>query len=210
MLRHEEDARDALQNTFAKAYRALQSEERQLELRPWLFRIAHNESISLMRARRSTESLETAERVSHDSLAQRIATREDLRQLQADIADLAERHRSALLLRELNGLGHEEIASVLETTPRAVKQVIFEARTALHECREGRAMACEDVRRALSDSDGRRLRARRYRAHLRDGRGPRRAPGPAVRHRLDARARRGTTRCRLVPDLLAARTLYGS
>src|SRR3954452_16198223 len=58
ILRHEEDAQDALQNTMARAFSALQSEQRDFELRPWLFRIAHNEAISILRRRRPTEELD--------------------------------------------------------------------------------------------------------------------------------------------------------
>src|SRR5436190_23975158 len=52
ILRNDEDARDALQSTMAKALAALRDEQRDFELRPWLFRIAHNEAISLLRLRR--------------------------------------------------------------------------------------------------------------------------------------------------------------
>ena len=46
-----EDAADALQNTMAAALRALPGERREIRLKPWLYRIAHNESISLLRRR---------------------------------------------------------------------------------------------------------------------------------------------------------------
>ena len=52
-----EDAGDALQSTMAAALRALPGEDREIALRPWLFRIAHNESISLVRRRRPSGSL---------------------------------------------------------------------------------------------------------------------------------------------------------
>src|SRR5215211_5312249 len=58
ILRHEEDAQDALQNTFTRAFAALQNEQRDFELKPWLFRIAHNEAISILRRRRDTSELE--------------------------------------------------------------------------------------------------------------------------------------------------------
>jgi hypothetical protein len=58
ILRHEEDARDAVQSAMTKAFAALQTEERDFELRPWLFRIAHNEAISILRARRPAEDLD--------------------------------------------------------------------------------------------------------------------------------------------------------
>ena len=55
ILRHEEDAQDALQSTMAKAFAALQDERRDFDLQPWLFRIAHNEAISILRRRRETD-----------------------------------------------------------------------------------------------------------------------------------------------------------
>jgi RNA polymerase sigma factor (sigma-70 family) len=166
ILRHEEDAQDALQNTFARAFAALQDERRDFELRPWLFRIAHNEAISILRRRRETSEL--GDLPGEDTeMEERVSEREELRVLRHDLADLPDRQRSALVLRELNGLSHAEIGTVLDLTPSAVKQAIFEARTALFSCREGREMACHDVRRMLSDGDGRILRGRGVRAHLR-------------------------------------------
>src|SRR3954471_19569264 len=57
ILRHDEDARDALQSAMARAFAALQDERRDLELRPWLFRIAHNEAVTILRQRRPTAEL---------------------------------------------------------------------------------------------------------------------------------------------------------
>ena len=72
-----------------------------------------------------------------DSLAQTVEDRERLALLRADLRDLPERQRSALVLRELSGLSHEEIAAVLDSSARAVKQTIFEARAALQRVRRG-------------------------------------------------------------------------
>jgi RNA polymerase sigma factor (sigma-70 family) len=167
ILRNDEDARDALQSTMAKAFAALRDESRDFELRPWLFRIAHNEAISILRRRRDTTHLDAVPQVAVDSLPGRVADRQRLAELRADLAELPERQRSALVLRELSGLGHKEIAEVLSSSPSAVKQSIFEARKALHEYAEGREMTCDAVQRAMSDADGRVLRGRRIRAHLR-------------------------------------------
>src|SRR4051794_17576819 len=165
ILRHDEDAQDALQSTMAKAFAALQTERRDIELRPWLFRIAHNEAISILRRRRETAELGDVREMR--PMEDRVLEREELRALQFDLADLPDRQRAALVLRELNGLGHAEIAAVLETTPANVKHTIFEARSSLFACREGREMPCPDVRRMLSDGDGRIMRGRGIRAHLR-------------------------------------------
>src|SRR3954463_13915393 len=57
ILRHDEDAQDALQSTMTKAFAALRSEQREFDLRPWLFRIAHNEALPILRRRRTTAEL---------------------------------------------------------------------------------------------------------------------------------------------------------
>src|SRR3954463_15991066 len=165
ILRHEQDAQDALQSTMARAFAALQNEQRDFELRPWLFRIAHNEAISILRRRRDTAELD--ESPGPDDVADRVQERADVRTLRADLADLPERQRAALVLRELNGLSHEEIAEVLDSTPNAVKQSIFQARSAMLKFRDGREMDCAPVQHLLSDGDGRVLRGGAVRAHLR-------------------------------------------
>src|ERR1700759_5232362 len=60
ILRHEQDAQDALQSTFEKAFAALSDPTREIDPRPFLFRIAHNEAISILRRRRSAEPPEDA------------------------------------------------------------------------------------------------------------------------------------------------------
>jgi RNA polymerase sigma factor (sigma-70 family) len=167
LLGDDEEARDALQSTMAKAFAALRFEERDFEVRPWLFRIAHNEAVSRLRQRRVAVDLDVVDTLTTDSLAQTVEVRERLAQLRADLEDLPERQRAALVMRELSGLGHAEIAAVIGGSPQTVKQTIFEARSALHDCVEGRGMACAEVQRLLSDGDGRILRGRRMRAHVR-------------------------------------------
>src|SRR3954451_15103762 len=166
ILRHEQDAQDALQNTMTRAFAALQTERRDLELRPWLFLIAHNEAVTILRRRRRMSALDESLGVA-GAIEDRVLERETLRLLRHDLEELPDRQRCALVLRELNGLGHDEIATVLGIPPTAVKQAIFEGRSALLRCRDGRDAACDEIRRILSDGDGRVLRSQRVRAHLR-------------------------------------------
>jgi len=168
MLRNDADAQDALQSTMAGALVALRRGQRDAPLRPWLFRIAHNESVSLLRRRRPECELSDASECSTVSVEERAEEREKLALLVADLSELPERQRGGLVMRELSGLSHEEIAVALGTSVGAAKQTIFEGRRSLLEFREGRAMACEDVRRTISDADRRALRGRRVKAHLRD------------------------------------------
>lgn len=163
----DDDARDALHNTMAKAWEALRRDEPDVPLRAWLFRIAHNEALSLARGRRAHRDLDEMHATSARTLEETFALRQRLAELGADLAALPERQRSALVLRELCGLGHDEIAAVLVISAATARQAIYEARLGLHEAALGREMTCAAVRRALSDGDGRTRRRRRIRAHLR-------------------------------------------
>jgi RNA polymerase sigma factor (sigma-70 family) len=168
MLRNEADAQDALQATFTAAFAALRRSQRDAPLRPWLFRIAHNESVSLLRRRRPEDELSAANEQAAPSAAELVEERQRLSLLIEDLRELPDRQRGALVMRELSGLSHEDIALALGSSVGGAKQTIFEARRALAEFAEGRAMSCEQVQRTISDADGRVLRARRVRAHLRE------------------------------------------
>jgi RNA polymerase sigma factor (sigma-70 family) len=168
LVRCDIDAQDALQSTFAAALAALQRGRRDAPLRPWLFRIAHNESISLLRRRRPEAELSEAAESAVPSAEHSAEDRARLASLVADLSDLPERQRGALVMRELSGLSHEQIAEAFGISVGAAKQTVFEARRSLAQLAEGRAMACEEIQRVISDGDGRARRARRVRAHLRD------------------------------------------
>jgi RNA polymerase sigma factor (sigma-70 family) len=168
ILRNDADAQDALQSTFASAFAALRSGQRDAPMRPWLFRIAHNESISALRRRRPCFELSAASERGTASAEEEVAGRAELKLLLRDLRELTDRQRSALVLRELSGLSHEEIAIAIGTSVGGAKQMIFEARRALFEFAQGRDMACDEIRKTISDADGRSLRARRVRAHLRE------------------------------------------
>ena len=167
ILGSSEDAADALQNTMVSALRALPGERREIALKPWLFRVAHNEAISLLRQRRSGDELDP-EQLTVPGAEAGAATAERLRRLVRDLGQLPDRQRGALVMRELNGISCEEIGASLGCTASAARQLIYEARIALQEIAEGREMHCELIRRAISERDGRMLRARRLRAHLRE------------------------------------------
>ena len=165
ILHHSEEAKDALQNTLVSAVGALPGEEREIELKPWLFRIAHNEAISVIRRRRQEAGLEAVGERPHPG--DDIDRRRQLRQLVADLESLGERQRGAIVMRELSDLSFEEVASAFGTSAGAARQLVYEARVALQEEKEGREMDCEVAREAISANDGRLLRRRKLRAHLR-------------------------------------------
>ncbi|MGK2933585.1 MAG: RNA polymerase sigma factor [Solirubrobacterales bacterium] len=167
ILGNQEDSADALQNTMAKALKTLPGEEREILLKPWLFRVARNECIDLIRSRRQTDDIMERDPAATLGLDAELAGRERLRELLDDLEHLPEKQRSALVMRELNGLSFAEIAGAFETSPSAAKQVVYEARVSLQDAAKGRDMECESVRQAISGQDGRVLRGRVVRAHLR-------------------------------------------
>jgi RNA polymerase sigma factor (sigma-70 family) len=182
IVREAEDARDALQATMLAAYRSLDDGSRDIALRPWLYRIAHNESVTLLRRRRLHEDIEDAALPASDSLEAYVAGRERVAELWSDLARLAPRQRQALVLHELHGLRHREVAAVLGITTPAAKQAAFEARRVLVEFAAGRDERCADIRGLLATGTRHVLYRRVVRAHLHSC--------PACREYADALPRR--------------------
>lgn len=168
LLGEPQDAEDALQNTMVKVLRALPGEEREISLRPWLYRVAHNEAIELRRSRHPTQILDGHLVDGQSSVTERAEHREQLEWLLRDLADLPERQRTVLVMRELSGLDFAEIGAALDTSGAVVRQSLYEARRNLEQMDHGRSLKCESVTRVLSDADGRITRRRDIRAHLRD------------------------------------------
>ncbi len=166
MLLGADDSQDAAQNALTAALRALRAPERTqpLRLRPWLYRIAHNEALQVIRRRPAVAALddEAAEMAAPDASESRAA----LRELLDDLGTLPGRQRSALVLRELEGLSYGEVGAALQMSGEAARTAVYEARSALWAQRDGRASDCEDVRLRLSAGDGRTARSRDLRAHL--------------------------------------------
>jgi RNA polymerase sigma factor (sigma-70 family) len=163
----QEDAEDAAQSAMLAALRSLPERPPQLKLRAWLFRVAHNEAISVVRRRHPHDSIELAEDIPSADVADGADTRARVRQLITDLHSIPERQRAALVMREFCGLDYHEIAGALGGSESAAMQTVFEARSALTVCEQGRELSCTGVQRLMSDGDRRSLRARRVRAHLR-------------------------------------------
>lgn len=169
----EADAQDVMQTAMTKALLALRANRRDAPMKAWLFRIVHNEAISLLRRRppgtdRDPESiveLALGESRAADVVAEERAA---LATLVADLNELGERQRAALVLRELSGLTHEEIAAALGISVGVARQTVLEARRSLMEFGQGREMSCEEIQTLVSAGDRRTLKARRVRGHLRD------------------------------------------
>jgi RNA polymerase sigma factor (sigma-70 family) len=168
ILGSHEEAEDAVQQTFASAHRALADDDRSIDVKPWLYTIARNRCLSMVRARKP-DSLPLEEDLAPGvGLVEQAEQRAELRELVRDVADLPEQQRSALVLFELGDLSHEEIASVIGCEAQQVKGIVFRARTGLSERREARTASCEEIREELSTLRGGALRRGRLRHHLRE------------------------------------------
>jgi RNA polymerase sigma factor (sigma-70 family) len=167
ILGNSDDAQDALQSTMVKVLASLPGERRRIELKPWLYRVAHNEAIEIVRRRRETAPIDVEQLGAVAGADSVLESRERLRRLVSDLQALPERQRGALVMRELSGLAFEEIGVAFEMTPAVARQTVYEARAGLKEMELGRAMACEEVERKLSDGDRRVIKRRDVRAHLR-------------------------------------------
>jgi RNA polymerase sigma factor (sigma-70 family) len=161
------DAEDALQGTMVKLIRSLPGEQRSIQLRPWIYRIARNESIDTIRRRRVMTPIGPEEVSSEPQVAETVEVREHLRGLVEDVGELPERQRAALVMRELGDLGFAEIGSALGMSDAAARQAVYEARVNLRHMEMGREMRCEQVVWELSEADGRVRNRREIQAHIR-------------------------------------------
>ena len=109
---------DVTQDAFSKALLALRRNEAEIELRPWLFRIVRNTALNDLRDRPpSPEVLAEAIAGGRDP-AEELERREELADLMARLRALPEPQRAAIVMRELEGLGHDEIAAALGSERR--------------------------------------------------------------------------------------------
>jgi RNA polymerase sigma factor (sigma-70 family) len=121
-----------VQDSLLKAYTALQEGAEPELLRAWLFRIVRNTAIDERRAIRPHEQLDE----NYDGVEQppqALARRESVAALMLAIQDLPASQREAIVQRELEGRGHEEIGRALNLSPGAVRQLIYRARHTLRE-----------------------------------------------------------------------------
>ena len=151
MLGNTEDAEDVLQEVFTAAFNAICADERPINARPWLYRIARNRCLNHLRRPQHAgqDSMDIFERDGGATTADTVHTREEFRQIVTDVQQLPESQRSALLLREIDALSYEQIAEAMDTTVPSVKSLLVRARVSLAEAAEARLLTCEEVRLEL-------------------------------------------------------------
>ncbi len=153
MLASREDAEDVLQEVFAAAFNAVLADEREINVRPWLYRIARNRSLNHLRRQSAigVDSMDVHFADNGISTGETVMRRESFRELIADVHQLPETQRTALLLREIDALSYDQIAHAMETTIPSVKSLLVRARISLAEAAEARNLSCEQVRQELGE-----------------------------------------------------------
>src|ERR687893_996425 len=96
MLRSREDAEDVLQEVYVAALRAMRSDDRPIQVKPWLYKIARNRCLNHLRrpVPVAVESMDTFERGTGESALEAVAGRERLREIVGDVHGLPESQRS--------------------------------------------------------------------------------------------------------------------
>jgi RNA polymerase sigma factor (sigma-70 family) len=170
MLSSKEDAEDVLQEVFAAAFNAILADEREINVRPWLYRIARNRSLNHLRRATAVgvDSMDVHLSEGGLTTADKVHKREEFRLLIADVQDLPETQRTALLLREIDALSYEQIAEAMETTVPSVKSLLVRARVSLADAAQARLLSCDEVRVELGAvSEGLARTSAPVRRHLR-------------------------------------------
>jgi RNA polymerase sigma factor (sigma-70 family) len=168
MLGSQDEAEDVLQHVFMAVHRHIREDSRPLELKPWLYSVARNRCLSVLRSRRHSLPLDDVAEPSTDGLATpaSVECREDLQQMLRDLAGLPDDQRAALLLSELHDLSHDEIAETLGVRREKVKALVFQARESLMSARRARETDCREIQEQLATLSGGALRRATLRRHV--------------------------------------------
>ena len=170
MLGSQEDAEDVLQEVFAAAFNAICADQRPINARPWLYRIARNRCLNHLRRPQPAgqDSMDVFERDAGATTADTVHKREEFRNIVVDVRELPETQRTALLLREIDALSYDQIAEAMDTTVPSVKSLLVRARVSLAEAAEARLLTCDEVRLELGQvAEGLGRSSAPVRRHLR-------------------------------------------
>jgi RNA polymerase sigma-70 factor (ECF subfamily) len=146
------DGEDVVQDTFARAVAALQDLDEMPPLRPWLFRIAHNRALDLLRGRavRKAEPIEAASDVADEANPDPVEVlmrQEAVKTAVSRFAELPTMQRSVVILKDVLDEQLSEIAALLDLTVDAVKGHLARGRARLREV-NARASALAEARPA--------------------------------------------------------------
>lgn len=161
ILRNREDAWDAAQEAFVKAYKNLDKFEGQASFYTWIYRITYNVAIDGLRSRNRKEVADLPETRMVDEALRRAGHggsgdpdkethRRELKVVLSKAMNrLSEKHRAIIVLREIEGLTYEEMAEVLDVSKGTVMSRLFHARKNLQSLMQPYVEAGDDVPASL-------------------------------------------------------------
>jgi RNA polymerase sigma factor (sigma-70 family) len=126
-------AEDVTQDAFSKALLALRDTDKEIELRPWLYRIVRNTALNDLRDQPAPTAPLHENIDGVETPPQAAERREEIAELLRRLRALPDPQRAAIVMRELEGLSHEEIAVALGLSGGAARQTIYRARRALRD-----------------------------------------------------------------------------
>ncbi|MCW3039156.1 MAG: sigma-70 family polymerase sigma factor [Solirubrobacterales bacterium] len=135
------DAEECVQDAFVRALGFLRARtDREIALKPWLYTVVRNACVDRLRSRaaRPTVALESLEGVLTDRTGdphEALGRREQLRVLVGGLHELPPRQRAALVMHELEGRPHEELAGALGVSIGASKALVCRARQGMAHLR---------------------------------------------------------------------------
>ncbi len=136
IVKQQESAADLTQDTFLKAYQAINTFKQGAALRPWLLRIASNTALNHVRSTRPYQSLEQLledlpgqEPASNDDVAKKIELKMNEEKLIEILETLQPQHRHLFLLRYQHDLSYEDISAVLDVPVTTIKSLLFRVRS---------------------------------------------------------------------------------
>ncbi|HEU5468356.1 MAG TPA: sigma-70 family RNA polymerase sigma factor [Steroidobacteraceae bacterium] len=142
MLRNAEDARDIAQSVFMKAWLNLSSYDPKYKFYSWIYRMAINESLNVLRSRgREGEPVDERLPTEDAGPADVLAAGQSREAVLAAVRRLKPEHRSVIVLRYFVDLPYEDIAEALELDSKTVKSRLYTARQLLKDQLAARGVA---------------------------------------------------------------------
>ena len=128
-----EDAMDATQSTFVKAYENLPSFDPSRRFFSWVYRILLNESLNILKSRRRFDTLDDTITVESKNPEERYDDRETGRRVQSALMDLKKDHRVVIVLKHYQEMSYREMSEVVGVPEKTIKSRLFSARRQLKD-----------------------------------------------------------------------------
>jgi RNA polymerase sigma-70 factor (ECF subfamily) len=128
-----EDAMDATQSTFVKAYENLHTFDTSRRFFSWIYRILLNESLNIVKSRKRFDALDDQLTVKSRNPEERVNDQETGRNVQSALMDLKTDHRVVIVLKHYQDMSYREMSEVVGVPEKTIKSRLFSARQHLKD-----------------------------------------------------------------------------